>query len=168
VDWYVSWAVVAVLCLTVPAGATAAPFIPADDTEVLERLPASPLDPAGREISHLHALLSERPADVETATRLAQHHIDQGRALSDPRYYGRAQAALAHWWEEATPPLAVLMLRATIRQHHHDFPAALTDLEQVIRIDPNHAQAWLTRATILQVRQERGSGLESGKSRGVR
>jgi tetratricopeptide (TPR) repeat protein len=46
------------------------------------------------------------------------------------------------------------MLRATIRQHHHEFPAALTDLEQVIRTDPNDAQAWLTRATILQVRGE--------------
>ena len=41
-----------------------------------------------------------------------------------------------------------------MRQSSHDFESALADLAQVLKRDPGNAQAWLTRATILQVRGE--------------
>jgi len=43
------------------------------------------------------------------------------------------------------------MLRATIRQSSHSFERALSDLSRVLKAEPGHLQAWLTRAIILQV-----------------
>src|SRR5512143_2573321 len=142
---------VAALCLAA-AAARGESFVPAADDEVLERLPMAPLDPAAQRLRELRAVLAARPDDLEHASRLAWLYIDQGRTLSDPRYFGYAQGALTPWWTADEPPPAVLVLRATIRQHDHDFPAALRDLERALRADPSNAQAWLTRAVVQQVR----------------
>lgn len=144
----------AVLALAGAAPARAEPFVPADDTVVLERLPISPRDPAARRLRELRAELAARPDDLDVATRVARSYIDAGRATSDPRYYGYAQGALAPWWTAAHPPVPVLVLRATIRQHDHDFDAALHDLDLALRDDPTNAQAWLTQAIVQQVRGE--------------
>lgn len=124
--------------------------VPANDTEVLERLPTRP-DPY---VGQLRQRLRANPRDVGAATALAQKDIETARARSDPRALGHAQAALAPWWDLEEPPLEVLILRATIRQSLHDFPAAIADLERVIRRDPSNAQAWLTKATVHVVRGE--------------
>ena len=132
------------------AGAT--PFVPQDDGTVLERLPVSPLDPAVRRLQALRRQLAAEPDDLGLALRVASLYVDQGRVLSDPRYYGYAQSALAPWWGAAEPPAPVLVLRATIRQHGHDFESALHDLSLALRADPQSGQAWLTQAVIQQVR----------------
>ena len=144
---------VAVLCVAA-ATADAESFVPAADDEVLERLPLAPLAPSARPLRDLRAELAARPDDLGRATRLAWLYIEQGRTLSDPRFFGYAQGVLAPWWSAASPPPAVLLLRATLRQHDHDFPAALRDLEQALRADPANAQAWLTQAVVQQVRGE--------------
>lgn len=141
--------------------ATAAPYAPVADAEVLERLPIAAVDPASRRLNDLQAQLKEQPADVGRAVKVAELFIAQGRSSGDPRFYGYAQAALQAWWERPDPPLAVRVLRATIRQHDHDFTAALADLDAAVAIDPNHAQAWLTRAVVLQVRGELTQAKES-------
>ena len=46
------------------------------------------------------------------------------------------------------------LLRATILQGRHEFPAALADLDALVRESPEDAQAWLTRAVVLGVRGE--------------
>ena len=45
----------------------------------------------------------------------------------------------------------MLLLRATILQSSHQFEPALTDLGRVLEREPKHAQALLTRATVLTV-----------------
>jgi Tfp pilus assembly protein PilF len=45
----------------------------------------------------------------------------------------------------------VLVLRATLRQSTHQFPAALADLDQAVKRDSDNVQAWLTRATVQTV-----------------
>jgi tetratricopeptide (TPR) repeat protein len=140
------------VCLVAVAvrAAAAAPFVPVDDSQVLERLPV-----AGsvelRELHGLRAELTEHPQDLPLAIRFAQRCIEIGRALADPRYFGHAEAALARWWTLPRPPAEVLLLRATLKQNRHDFTAALADLELALRSEPRMAQAWLTRAVILQV-----------------
>jgi tetratricopeptide (TPR) repeat protein len=119
---------------------------------VVERLPVSPLDAGAQRIQALRAELSRQPDNLSLATRLAWLYIEAGRGLSDPRYYGYAQGTLSPWWTADDPPVPVLVLRATIRQHDHDFAGALRDLEKAVRADPSNAQAWLTQATVLQVR----------------
>jgi Tfp pilus assembly protein PilF len=136
----------------VPARLWAEPYTPRDDAAVLERLPLAPLDAAARRQRELRAELAARPDDVARATQLAGLYIDSGRRSADPRFYGYAQSVLAPWWHEATPPVPVLVLRATIRQHDHDFAAALNDLAAALHADPTNAQAWLTQAVVQQVR----------------
>jgi len=145
---------VVTLCAVRPAGAADDAYVPSDDAVVLERLPVSPLDPVARRLRVMQAELSRQPDNLALAAQLAWQYIAQGRALSDPRYYGYAQGALTPWWTAAEPPVPVLVLRATIRQHDHDFEAALRDLALALRADPDNAQAWLTQATVLQVRGE--------------
>ncbi len=142
--------VAAALCGAPRAGAE--PFVPRDDAVVLERLSIAPLDAGARRLRELRAALGVRPDDLGLAIRVAGLSIEAGRARSDPRFYGYAQGALAPWWRQAEPPLPVLVLRATLRQHDHDFAGALDDLARALRIEPNHAQAWLTQAVVQQVR----------------
>ena len=155
-----------VLCLTIlaaavaPAAGTAAPFLPADDAQVLEHLPA-PGDATKRELRRLRAELSQNPRNLDLAIRLARRYIQVSRAESDPRYNGYAQATLTPWWNLAEPPVEVLVLRATLRQNRHDFDGALADLSRVLSVEPRNAQAWLTRAVILQVQGKYAEALQS-------
>lgn len=134
------------------AGAAADPFRPADPAQVLEHLAAGASDPTSRELAELRKELEADPRNVNVATTFARRNIEEGRARSDPRYLGHAQAALAPWWNEPSPPPSVLLLRATIRQSVHEFDSALKDLDQLLTLTPGDAQAWLTRSIVLSVR----------------
>lgn len=127
------------------------PLTPQDDERVLTRVPVLPPEARARAL----ALRSGQPApaaDLPLALRQAQQNITLARQHSDPRFIGYAQAALAPWWELAAPPPEVLVMRAIIRQHQHDFSAALADLEQALSARPTLAQAWMTRASLQLVR----------------
>lgn len=128
----------ALLALPV-AVAIAAPYEPADDAQVLARVPP-PLQRSGTDLK-----------DPAQAARLAQAYIEQSRQIGDLRWLGYAQSLLAPWWQQAEPPSPVLLLRATLRQSRHEFASALADLDMLLRREPGNAQAWLTRATILRV-----------------
>jgi Tfp pilus assembly protein PilF len=111
-----------------------------------------PADPRARELALLRRRLDADPQNLGLAVELAQLDIEESRARADPRYLGRAQAALAPWWNEPDAPPKVLLLRATIRQSLHDFEGALVDLDRLVALEPDDAQAWLTRAVVLTVR----------------
>jgi tetratricopeptide (TPR) repeat protein len=127
------------------------PYRPTDDAQVLERLSFRSSDPAAREIESLRANLRHNPRHLESAVGLAARYIERGRSEGDPRFLGQAQAILSPWWNEPTPPPAALLLRATIRQNAHEFDQALEDLDQILTVQPTNGQAWLTKASILQV-----------------
>ena len=129
---------------------SAAPFIPKDDTQVLERLRA-PADPQARELRRLRERLAQDPGNLKLAIHLVRRYGEVGRAEGDPRYFGYAQSALRPWWDQAQPPPEVLVLRAFVRQGLHDFDGALEDLSRVLKVQPQNAQAWLTRAVVLEV-----------------
>ncbi len=131
--------------------ASSEPYRPMDDVQVLERLSFKASDSVARELATLRTNVRENPRDLAPAIQLATRYIEQGRSEGDPRFLGQAQAILSPWWSEPTPPPAALLLRATIRQNAHEFNEALTDLDQVLAEQPTNAQAWLTKASILQV-----------------
>ena len=134
------------LCAT---NAQADPYIPANDGVVLERLPGA-LDPAVRAARRLDASLAADPGNLSLAFQAARADIDRARALGDPRYLGRAEAALARWPTRADTPPQVLLLRAVILQSNHDFAASMALLGQVLAKDQGNAQALLTRAAVRQ------------------
>lgn len=127
------------------AAHAAARYTPTDPAQVVAHVPTrEPGEAAARQA------LAASPANVELAVELAHADIARYRALSDPRYLGRAQATLARWWPIVDAPPAVLLLRATIRQSLHDFPAARADLDRLVAIAPG-AQAHLTRAVVATI-----------------
>jgi len=140
----------ALLTLTLADACHAAPHVPADGRQVVERLPGR-ANPIQRQLLQLRAELSKNPNDVGRATALAQRYIEQARLEGDPRYLGYAQAALAPWWKLAQASDEVLVLRATLRQSTHQFALALADLDTVLARDSGNVQARITRATVQMV-----------------
>jgi tetratricopeptide (TPR) repeat protein len=138
-------------CLLSASAVThAAPYVPVDGAQVIERLP-SQASASHQELQRMRSALAASPENLQLATQLARRYIEVGRSTSDPRYLGYAQAALSPWWDQSKPPPAVLILRATLKQSQHQFGSALSDLEAVLATDPRNGQALLTHATILQV-----------------
>lgn len=127
--------------------------IPQDAGEVLEQVPPRS-DPQAQAVRVLEAKLRAAPNDANVAADAARSFLALSIEQGDPRWTGRAQSALHPWWDSSAPPEPIRVLRAAIRQHNHDFPAALKDLDQAVKEAPQDAQAWLTRATVLQVRGE--------------
>lgn len=125
----------------------AAARTPTHADEVLEILP-SELQTSTSELSRLRAQWRVNPHDLTTLVALARRYIDTGRMEADPRYYGYAEALLQPWWQQANPPADLQLLRAIIRQHQHEYAAAITDLEQLVKREPQRAQAWLTLGII--------------------
>lgn len=138
------------------AAAAAPTYLPADPAQVIATVPAR--DPA--EVTARQALAAA-PDRVELAVELARGDIERYHALSDPRYLGRAQATLDRWWHLAEPPADVLLLRATIEQAIHQFPEARADLDQLIRLRPDDAQAQLTRAVVATITADYAAARDS-------
>jgi tetratricopeptide (TPR) repeat protein len=146
--------------LALSAAGRAEPFVPGDDAAVLERLPSAG-NPWLDDLRDQRTALAQNPDDLGMALALATAYVRLGHREADPRYDGYAQAALAPWWDLAEPPIAVLILRATLRQRQHDFDGALGDLDRVLARSPRHPQAWLMKATILGVQGEPEGALMS-------
>lgn len=136
--------------------AAAATYVPSDAAQVIATVPMR--DPS--EVAARRAL-GEAPERVELAVELARADIERYRVLSDPRYLGRAQATLARWWTLAEPPPEVLLLRATIEQAVHQFPEARADLDRLVRLRPDDAQAHLTRAVVATITADYAAARDS-------
>ena len=145
--------VLGLLC-TASLPAAAAPFVPAHDTQVLERVPARAADARVRDLQALRAAWRANPRDAELAVRLARRYVDEAAAEGDPRYVGYAQAALAPWWSEAAPPVPVRVQRAVLRQFGHQFTEALADLDAAVQAEPANGEAWAWIAAIHLVRAD--------------
>ncbi|WP_290902442.1 hypothetical protein [Aquabacterium sp.] len=132
-------------------------WVPARDNEVVEVLRERSLTAQEKAWRALRAQARAQPGDVTLAVAVASQAIQWSRQDGDPRWLGQAQAALGHWWTQATPPPEVRLLRATVLQSTHDFDAALRDLRALAQLPASalvpaqRAQAWLTLASVLQV-----------------
>src|SRR5262245_9729947 len=130
--------------------AVAAPHVPRDDNEVLERLPTRRGDPAMAELRNLRAAAAARPGDGAAAAALARRYFELAMAEGDPRYVGYAQAALAPW-PASDAPAEILFVRGLLKQYRHDFAGALDDLQKTSIKDPGHLGAHSWRAAIFMV-----------------
>lgn len=143
-------ALVSLLAVALLAGpAAAAPVRPADDAEILASVPAGLGGGTGfraAEAAHRAA-----PDDLDAAVAFARAAVEEGRTRSDPRFYGRAAAALAPWSAATDAPRDVRILRAVIAQAGHDFAAARAALDVLIGENPADLQARLSRASIRMV-----------------
>jgi tetratricopeptide (TPR) repeat protein len=145
----------AVLSLFLGAAANAAPleppskapYLPADDAEILQEVPSS-ADPAVTNMKSLRAKFDAAPHGVAAAIELAAAYVDYSRQVGDAHYAGYAEAVIAPWMAGTSPPATVLVTQATILQYRHQFDDARALLQQALKLDPRHAQAWMTVATL--------------------
>src|SRR5579863_6428336 len=129
------------LCSSV---ASPEPRVPVSDAQVLAELPVG----ARHQSSPAREMTRSR---LDVALPLAQFYVSRSRATGDLRYLGYAEAVLQPWTQQASVPPGVLVLQATILQSRHAFDAALRQLDLALQQQPDNAQAWLTRATVLRV-----------------
>jgi hypothetical protein len=134
--------------------ASAAPFLPRDDSAVVETLPGRPADPAAVELRRLRASVAGAPTDAAAAAALARRYFDLAMEEGDPRYVGYAQAALRPWPETAGTPAAILVLHGKLRQYRHDFMQAMTNFDLALAADPANFAARAWRAAILMVQAD--------------
>ena len=145
---------IALLVAALPAWA--APYVPKDDSAVLERLPTRRDDPAMAELRKLRAGAAANPRDADAAARLARRYFEMALAEGDPRYVGYAEAALRPWRNDDAPA-EVLYVRGLLRQYRHDFAAGLADLGRALERDPDLAGAHAWRAAIFMVQADYGA-----------
>lgn len=122
---------------------------PTRDDEVVETLPA--VSSSRADDRRLRQQLIANPGDAALAAQLARRYLDHARKEGDPRYAGRALAALQAWPVADTAPDEIVLLLATLQQFLHDFDTVATNLERLVKRQPRNAQAWLTLATVQRV-----------------
>ena len=83
----------ALFCLFTTLATQAAPFTPANDSDVVERLPLSATDPSARRLQSLRKQLEAKPDDVALRIEIARRYFDLSMAQGDPRYVGYAFTA---------------------------------------------------------------------------
>ena len=138
---YIKW--IAAALAAVQLGALAATTLqPSNDDEVLELLPAITRNrPAG-------PAAARQPADPAAVALAVRQDIAMARQNGDTRYWGRAQALLAPWWDRADAPVDLSVLQATVQQGRHEFDAARKVLSATLARAPGHAQGWLNLAAL--------------------
>jgi tetratricopeptide (TPR) repeat protein len=142
------------------ASALAAPFTPATDAEVVERLPAGATDPAVRRIDSLRKQLAARPGDSALRLEIARRYFDMAMAQGDPRYVGYASAAIAPLAQATLNDAGYWLTRGLIQQYSHDFEGALQSLAKASELDPGAAEpvAWRAAIHMVQARYPQALG----------
>ena len=135
--------------------AQAAPFTPANDSDVVERLPLSATDPSVRRLQSLRKQLDAKPNDVSLRLEIARRYFDLAMAQGDPRYVGYASAALSPL--DKTPPntnaLAAnyWLTKGMLQQYSHNFDGALDSLNKASQADSQSPDPYAWRAAIHMV-----------------
>lgn len=124
----------------------AVPRTPAQDSEVIERLPFRAGDTTARELADLRAAVAKAPADPDPAVALALRYFDLAAERGDPRFVGYAEALVGRFATQMNAPL--LVVRGMVRQYRHDFDDALADFAAALALDADLASAHAWRGAI--------------------
>lgn len=151
----------AVLSLLITAYAGAGePYVPENDSEVLETLPTEVFAQRDR-VAVLRDRLAASPGDEALAARIADHYVGLGKSNGDPRYFGYARAAIAPWWSSRSAAPETLRVRAKLKETDHEYRAALADLQALLEQSPDDPQAWVDVANIHRVLGEYDAAYEA-------
>ncbi len=146
----------AIFCLFTTLTIQAAPFTPANDSDVVERLPLSSTDPSARRLQSLRKQLEAKPDDVALRLEIARRYFDLSMAQGDPRYVGYASAALTPLDKAAPAENTALtvgywQIKGMLQQYSHNFDGALASLDKASLADPKSPDAMAWRAAIQMV-----------------
>ncbi len=136
--------------LCVCTASLAAPFTPAADSEVVERLPLAS-DPAARRVESLRRQLTAQPDNAALRVEIARRYFDLAMAQGDPRLVGYASAAIAPLESKAPADAGYWLVRGLIAQYSHDFDAALASLGKASQLDARAAEPLSWQAAVFMV-----------------
>ncbi len=131
--------------------AAAAPFTPANDAVVVERLPGRASDPALKRVESLRKQLAARPDDAALRIEIARRYFDLAMAQGDPRYVGYASAAIGPLAQSAPDNAGYWLVRGMIQQFSHEFEPALASLAKAAQLNPRTPEPLLWRTAIYMV-----------------
>lgn len=137
------------LCLFA-ACVQAAPFTPASDGEVVERLPVAS-DPALRTVESLRRQLASRPDDAKLRLDVAERYFAMAMAQGDPRYVGYAISTIAPLEKKDAGDSRYWLVRGQLQQYSHDFPGAIASLKRASELAPQAVEPVAWRAAIYMV-----------------
>jgi predicted Zn-dependent protease len=142
----------AIFCLFTSLATQAAPFTPANDSDVVERLPLSATDPSSRRLQSLRKQLEAKPDDVALRIEIARRYFDLSMAQGDPRYVGYASAALTPL-DKAAPAsnAGYWQIKGMLQQYSHNFDGALASLDKASVADPKSPDPMAWRSAIHMV-----------------
>lgn len=106
----------------------------------------------------------QQPNNVEFATQLAEHYVKYAKQINRDLYLYLAKQTLENWWDQKTPPLAVLSLRAYLYQAGHQFSQAKADWQQLIQRQPNNLTARFSLALLQQIQGNYEAAIQSCQS----
>src|SRR5215213_3645249 len=95
----------------------AAPYTPANDSDVVERLPSSASDPSVRRVDSLRKQLAARPDDAALRLEIGKRYFDLAMAQGDPRYVGYASATIGPLAQTAANSGGYWLVRGLIQQY---------------------------------------------------
>ena len=132
------------------------PFTPANDSDIVERLPLSATDPSVRRLQSLRKQLEAKPDDVALRIEIAKRYFDLSMAQGDPRYVGYASAALTPLDKAApagSPKMAASywQIKGILQQYSHNFDGALASLDKASMADPKSPDPMAWRVAIHMV-----------------
>ena len=142
----------ALFCLFTSLATHAAPFTPANDSDVVERLPLSATDPSARRLQSLRKQLEAKPYDLALRIEIARRYFDLSMAQGDPRYVGYASAALSPL-DKAAPAAnaGYWQIKGMLQQYSHNFDGALASLDKASLADPKSPDPMAWRSAIHMV-----------------
>jgi Flp pilus assembly protein TadD len=139
-----------VLALAAAASAAAATdrFVPADPDFIVANVRQAAPDPGLRDL-----VAQWRAAPVDAASvALARAFLDRAHALREPMYMGRAEAVLAAAAARPDASFETRRLLAATLQYRHEFTAAESLLDAILRQSPLDVAARTQRASVRLVR----------------
>lgn len=137
------WIALGLALASAPLSALAVTTLqPVRDDEVIEVLPGIT---RSRPAPAASASVRVDPAAAAVQARQA---IGVARQTGDTRYWGRAQAVLAPWWDKPDAPVELAVLQATVQQGRHEFDASRKVLTAALARAPGNAQGWLNLAAL--------------------
>ena len=135
--------------------ASAAPFTPANDADIVERLPGRVGEPAIRRVESLRKQLAARPDDTELRIEIARRYFDMAMAQGDPRYVGYASAAIAPLAKTLPATTSAqadyFLVLGLVQQYSHAFDPALVNFAKASQLNPKSAEPLLWRSAIFMV-----------------
>lgn len=148
------FATVSALLLAHAVSGAVTMLVPARDDEVLEVLP-------GVTTGRPPRVSAAVPADPSVLARQARSDIALARQTGDTRYWGRAQALLAPWWDRPDAPVELAVLQATVQQGRHEFDASRQVLGAALAGSPGYAQGWLNMASLERLQGHYAAALKA-------